>query len=262
MRNLAIRQRVLIVVALAAIAALAWAYVVRLAGDSGDSSMAGMSMDASMSTPLAGDWTAADFGLTFAMWAVMMTAMMTPTAAPMVLAFAAVNRGRREQSSGYAPTAVFVAGYLVVWTSFGVLAALAQWGFQRMSLLSDELATTSSVLGGALLIAAGVYQWSPLKRACLGACRTPLSFILTEWRDGRRGAVVMGTRHGLYCLGCCWALMAMLFVGGVMNLLWVAAIAGFVLIEKIAPRTEPWVSRSAGLVLFAWGIWTLTRAAA
>ena len=262
MRGPATRQRVLLVVALAAIAALAWAYVVRLAGDTGDSSMAGMSLDASMSRPQAGGWTGADFGLTFAMWAVMMTAMMTPSAAPMVLTFAAVNRGRRAQSSDYVPTAVFVAGYLVVWGTFGVLAALAQWGFQRASLLSDQLATTSAVLGGALLIAAGIYQWSPLKRACLVACRTPLSFIMTEWRDGHRGAVVMGARHGLYCLGCCWALMALLFVGGVMNLLWVAAIAGFVLIEKAAPKAEPWVSRGAGLALVAWGVWTFSRAVA
>jgi len=211
--------------------------------------------------PMWAPWSVREFLLTFAMWAVMMVAMMVPPAAPMILLFGTVHRRRREAGHAAVPTTVFLLGYLAVWAAFSLLAVLAQWALHAAALISPMLVSTSPVLGAALLIGAGIYQWTPLKHACLAKCRSPLGFLLTEWRDGARGAFVMGVRHGAYCTGCCWALMALLFVGGVMNLLWVAAIAGFVLAEKVAPAGRA-VGRIAGLVLVAWGGWMVLSAGA
>jgi predicted metal-binding membrane protein len=186
----------------------------------------------------------------------MMTAMMLPSAAPMILLVAGVNRRRRERASPAVPTAVFVTGYLVVWTSFSAIAALAQWGLHEAALLSPQMASTSPILGGLLLLIAGAYQFLPVKSACLSGCRSPLGFLAGEWREGRAGALLMGLRHGRLCLGCCWALMTLLFVAGVMNLLWVATIAGLVLIEKVS-RSGPHIGRLAGLALAGWGVWML-----
>jgi predicted metal-binding membrane protein len=194
-----------------------------------------------------------DLVLLWVMWAVMMVAMMVPTATVMVLTFATVNRRRRARSGPYAPTAIFLAGYVVVWAGFSVVATLAQWGLHEAALLSPMMVGTSSTLGGLLLLAAGLFQWTPVKRACLTHCRSPLAFLMTEWREGRRGALVMGLRHGMFCTGCCWFLMALLFVAGVMNLLWVAALTAFVLIEKVVPRGEI-VGRVAGGVLVVAGV--------
>jgi predicted metal-binding membrane protein len=197
----------------------------------------------------------------FLMWTVMMIAMMVPSAGPMILAFATINR-RRAAAGGLAvPTAIFLAGYLVAWTAVSLVATLAQWALQAVALLAPETLSVTPVAGGLLLLAAGIWQLTPIKYACLARCQSPLGFILSEWREGGRGAFVMGLRHGVFCVGCCWTLMALLFVAGVMNLLWVAAIAAFVLVEKIAPpgRLVSWVS---GAVLLAWGAWVLARALA
>jgi predicted metal-binding membrane protein len=187
------------------------------------------------------------------MWTVMMVAMMTPAAAPMIATFAAVRRRRATTGRVAVPTAIFVVGYLTVWTVFSVLAALAQTWLHSKALLSAAMAPTTPLLGGMLLITTGVYQWTPLKRVCLRACRSPLAFLTTRWREGRRGAVAMGLDHGLYCLGCCWALMALVFAAGVMNLGWVALVAVAVLVEKVAPRGDA-VGRLAGLLLFVAGL--------
>ena len=242
------RDRVVVLSGLALIAALSWAYVYSLAA--GMRNMDEMGME--MAVPRMQAWGVADFAMAFAMWAVMMVAMMTPSAAPMILMFAGVNRRRREQQASYVPTSVFLVGYLAVWGAFSVLAASAQWGLQAASLLSPTMASTSPVLGGVLLLAAGVYQWTPLKHACLSKCRSPLGFVLNEWREGKWGAFRMGLKHGAYCAGCCWSLMALLFVAGVMNLLWVAAIAGFVLLEKAVPGGQR-LGRTAGVMLAGWG---------
>lgn len=199
-------------------------------------------------------WRSRDFLATLSMWIVMMAAMMLPSAAPMVLVFAAVQRKRREQSEPFVSTGVFLLGYLVVWTVFSIAATLAQWGLHAGSLLSSAMVIASPVIGGVFLIAAGIFQWTPLKDACLTQCASPLSFIMTQWREGAGGAVRMGLRHGLFCVGCCGFLMGVLFVAGVMNLLWVAAIAAFVLVEKIVPRRR-WVSRLGGAALLLWGLW-------
>jgi predicted metal-binding membrane protein len=150
----------------------------------------------------------------------------------------------------------FTLGYLVAWTAFAVVAATVQWVLHGAALLSPAMTSASPLLGGMLLIAAGVYQWLPLKAACLTHCRSPLDFFAAEWREGEAGALAMGFRHGLHCVGCCWLLMGLLFVAGVMNLLWIAAIAGFVLVEKVLPGGRI-VGRVAGAVLVVWGLLTV-----
>ena len=179
------------------------------------------------------DWSAANWLAVFIMWAVMMAAMMLPTAMPMVSVFGTLNRAR-----GTGQTAAFIAGYLALWTAFGAAATAAQWMLQTRGLLSPMIVSMSPVLSAALLAIAGAFQFTPLKQACLRACRSPLGFLLTDWRDGLWGAARMGVRHGLHCLGCCWALMALLFVGGAMNLLWIAALTLLVAIEMFAPKGD------------------------
>jgi predicted metal-binding membrane protein len=180
-------------------------------------------------------WTPTEFGLRLAMWAVMMVAMMVPTAAPMTLMYAAVARKAAAQHNPLAPTFVFVAGYIAMWTVFSLAATIAQYALDRTALLSPMMVFRSSLFGAAVLIAAGIYQFTPLKNACLRNCRTPANFLSRYWRTGNLGAFRMGLRLGAYCVGCCWILMGLLFVGGVMNLLWIAAIAIFVLLEKTVP---------------------------
>jgi predicted metal-binding membrane protein len=180
-------------------------------------------------------WTAAEFGLGLVMWTAMMVAMMVPTAAPMTLVYAAVARKAAREGSPVPPTFVFVAGYLTIWALFSVAATAVQGGLGRLALLSPTMASASPVLGSSLLIAAGIYELTPYKHACLAHCRAPAHFISHRWRGGRAGAFRMGLELGSYCLGCCWVLMGLLFVGGVMNLLWIAAIAAFILLEKTMP---------------------------
>ena len=197
-------------------------------------------------------WTAADVWLTFAMWAVMMIGMMTGTAAPVLLLFAGARAGRGERG---VPLAVllFGLGYLTVWVGFSAGAALAQWRLHEAAMLSPAMAASSPRLAGAILIAAGAYQLTPFKGACLTQCRSPLGFLLGNWRHGTTGALRMGIRHGAHCLGCCWALMCVLFVVGVMNLAWVAALSAFVLVEKIGPAGMV-AARIAGAAMVVLGM--------
>jgi len=246
------RDRRVVLAGLAGVTALSWAYLMYEASRMTTMPMPGMSMAMPQWQP----WGAVDFLLMLLMWAVMMVAMMVPSATPMVLAFTSVHRRQVGEADAVAPTALFLGGYAIVWSVFSLAATLAQWGLHQAALISPMMVSTSPVLGGSILIAAGAFQWSGLKRVCLSNCRTPLAFLLTEWRAGPRGALVMGLRHGAFCTGCCWALMALLFVGGVMNLLWVTVIAAFVLAEKIAPQGLR-VARVAGLGLMACGSWLL-----
>ena len=249
------RDRLAIVAGILGVAALAWAHLLGMAPH--DAGMgAGGRGDMGMAMPHMQPWGGADLALPVAMWAVMMVAMMLPSAAPLVLLFAATARRRRERRSPAAPTSALAAGYLLTWTAFSVAAGLAQWGLHRAALLSPGMASTSPTFGGLLLIGAGVYQWTPLKGRCLAECRSPLGFLSREWREGTHGALVMGARHGLFCVGCCWVLMALLFVAGVMNLVWVAGLAAFVLVEKAAPAGGR-LGKLAGVLLVAWGSWVL-----
>ena len=225
------RDRAIVLAGLVGVAALAWVYLFTMAAETGSGDMGG-----TMAALRVRPWGGLDFLLMFLMWAVMMVAMMVPSAAPVILLFAAVSRKQRERGHPFAPVGTFVAGYIAVWSAFSALATLLQWGLEQAALLSPMLVGTSPLLGGGLLIVAGIYQWTPLKHACLRHCRSPLHFLTHGMRKGTGGAFVMGLEHGAFCVGCCWVLMGLLFVGGVMNLLWVAAIAAFVLLEKVVPH--------------------------
>lgn len=198
----------------------------------------------------------ADFGIAFFMWTIMMIAMMLPSALPFVWAFGGEHRRRQEHDLPYVPAVVFLAGYFALWTAFSGLAAALQLALHDAAMLSARVSAASSVFAGAILLAAGVYQWTPFKAACLRHCRSPLSFLLSDWREGSWGAFRMGAEHGLFCLGCCWLLMLLPFAGGVMNPAWMAAIAVFILIEKAAPG-GPWFGKAAGAALAFAGIWMM-----
>lgn len=247
---LPMRDRAIIWTGIVTISALAWLYLARMpmgaGGASGSMTMRGMIM------PMAHRWSAADVWLTFLMWAVMMVAMMLPTASPMLLTYARISRSRDAGAAATRRVWSFATGYLAAWTIFSVGATALQYGLQRADIIDDALRTTP-LAGAIILIAAGVYQLTPLKSACLRNCRSPLGFFMTEWRDGASGALGMGLKHGVSCVGCCWMLMAMLFVAGAMNLVWVAAITVFVLLEKVAPFGRA-IAAAAGLLLLASGL--------
>jgi len=250
------RERAVVGGGLAVLGAIGWLVLVRLAATM---PRADTAMDA-MAMPHLRPWAPVDVLLLFVMWASMMVAMMVPAAAPMILTFTAVNRRRAAAGRPLVHTGAFVAAYLLVWVGYSLLATGAQSVMHAAALLSPTMATATPHVGGAVLVAAGVFQWTPLKRACLVACRSPLTFLMTRWREGGRGALRLGLQHGLYCVGCCWLLMALLFVAGVMNLAWVAAIAAFVLVERVAPWGAG-VGRLGGAALVALGVTVLVRAA-
>lgn len=233
------QDRRIVAAALAAMVVLAWLYLFRLAGGTGAMELA--------------PWGLAEWVLTSLMWAVMMIGMMIPSAAPMILLFAGLRRRKRPRAALGGEIAVFMSGYILVWTGFSVAATALQWSLEQAALLSPMMVSLSPQLNGAILIAAGIYQWLPIKDVCLRQCRDPARFLSEHWRPGTAGALGMGLRHGLFCLGCCWVLMALLFVGGVMNLVWIALIAGLVLIEKLAPRGAR-LGRLGGLGLAAAGL--------
>lgn len=241
-------DRLFVFSGLTAITVLSWAYMVWMAMD-----MTGTGMN--MAKPCLMHWGAWDVVHLFIMWAVMMAAMMLPAATPMILMFVTVNRQRGKKQDFLIATWIFVLGYLIVWTAYSALATLAQWGLHFAALLTHTMVITSPFLGGAMLLAAGVFQWTPFRDACMSKCRSPLGFIMKEWREGRRGALIMGMKHGLFCVGCCWLLMTLSFVLGVMNLLWMAALTAFMLLEKVTDNK--WISRTAGLTLVAWGLWVV-----
>jgi predicted metal-binding membrane protein len=260
------RDRAAVAGGLIVLAALAWAYVVWVAAgmDMGGMDMSGYRTipgSAGLMTLETAPWTRVEFAYTLAMWIVMMVGMMTPSAAPMILIYARVARQAAAGGKPFAPSIWFVIGYLALWTAFALGATLMQWGLQRAALLTPTMASSSVVLGGFLLIAAGLYQWTPLKNACLRRCRAPLLFIQEHggFRGDVAGCLLLGIKHGAYCVGCCWALMALLFVGGVMNVLWVAAISIFILAEKVVGSGRA-VSLVAGTCLVAAGLQQVTTA--
>jgi predicted metal-binding membrane protein len=214
-----------------------------------------------MATPAS--WDLAYGGIMVSMWWVMMIAMMVPSAAPMILLYAAVARRQREKGSDVLlPTGAFAWGYVALWGFFSVIAAALQWGFEAAGILSPMMMNSTSLLfAAAILVAAGLYQLTPAKQACLRHCRGPIQFLMGHWRPGRWGAFRMGAEHGAYCLGCCWALMALLFFGGVMNLYWIAGLAVIVLLEKTIPAGDM-VGKVTGGLLVLWGATFLYQAMA
>ena len=223
-----------------------------MSGRAMDEGASGAMQDLAMAAMAPMPWTPGYAALMFFMWWIMMMAMMLPSAAPMILLFAMINRKQREKGAPYVPTAIFAAGYALVWAVFSGVAVTAQWGLERAGLLSSMMASTSAMIGAGLLIAAGIYQLTPLKQACLRHCRSPIFFITHHWRPGDLGALRMGVEHGAFCTGCCWFLMALLFYGGVMNLFWIVGLAVFVLLEKTIPAGH-WLGRMTGALLIAWG---------
>lgn len=246
------RDRILISACIALITALAWAYLVHLNRQMASAAEYDKAM-AAMGMTLHGPWTAADAFFTFAMWAVMMAGMMAVSAAPVILLFAAAQ-AKRGHPGASPPVLAFGSGYFVVWTVFSACATLAQGILHQTSMLSPAMAASSSRLGGIILIVAGAYQVTSWKSACLTHCRGPLRFLMTHWREGTFGGFRMGLHHGLHCLGCCWALMAVLFVVGVMNLVWVAALTAFVLLEKFGPAGK-WITHLSGVAMVALGVY-------
>ena len=260
------RDRTIIAAALVALTLLAWGDLWWLADDM---AMGGMDMTGfrmvpagiGMMMPAAASWRPIEFAFVFAMWVVMMIGMMTPSAAPMVLLYARVGRQAANQNRPFAATIWFLGGYFLAWIVFSLIATLAQWGLERAALLTPMMAGASGIVGGCLLIVAGLYQWSPLKDVCLRQCQAPWLFVQRHggFRRDAKGSIALGARHGAYCIGCCWALMAPLFVGGVMNILWIAALAILVLGEKVIPAGRQ-ISGIVGAGLIACGAWLLVSA--
>ncbi len=243
------RDRAIVTAALAGLIVLSWIYLVPTALD----------MHGAMSGPsawmMAATWDARYFALVFLMWCVMMVGMMLPSAAPMILLFAKAVQVSSHTEAPIARTYAFAGGYLAAWIAFSLAATILQGLLARAALLSPMMAYTSAAIGALTLIASGLYQWTPLKRLCLMHCRSPL-YWLYGWRPGVRGALRMGALQGLYCVGCCWVLMLLLFFGGVMNLTWIALIAGFVLLERLVPFGMR-VGQIGGALLVAVGVWFL-----
>jgi predicted metal-binding membrane protein len=239
------RERIAIGAGLAIVSGLSWAYLYHDAtvGHCSRMDHAG---------------TAFDFLMLLVMWTVMMAAMMLPSAAPMILMFAKVNRQRAARAAPAFPITAFAFGYLLVWTIFSVAATTVQWWLSSAAMLTMTMELASGPIAAGLLIVAGVFQWTPIKHMCLQHCHTPFAFLMRYWRDGRLGAFQMGLRHGMYCVGCCWAVMGLLFVAGVMNLVWVLALSVLVLLEKLVPR----LAQPAGIAMIAAGVFILVRGGA
>jgi predicted metal-binding membrane protein len=265
------QDRVILVAGLLAVIVVSWVWLLFGAGMTMDafemtqmSKPVGLSSDKDMTgqdstmsaMPVAMvqsvEWTIDYALLMFTMWWVMMIAMMLPSASPMLLLFARLNRMEKSRGRPFVQTGIFAAGYLMAWGLFSAVAAALQWAFEASGLLSSMMVSTSSVLGGFLLIAAGAWQLTPIKQACLRRCRSPIGFLSSHWRNGRCGAIRMGLQHGMYCLGCCWFLMGLLFYGGVMNLYWIIGLAAFILIEKLSPAGH-WLGKVVGVGVLGWG---------
>jgi predicted metal-binding membrane protein len=258
------RDRIVIIAALALLTALALSYVLWL---SADMAMGGMDMTGfrmipagqGLMVPASAPWQLVEFAYVFVMWTVMMLGMMTPAAAPMFLIYARVGRQTDAPGSPLAATAWFAAGYFLVWIAFSLFATLVQWALERSALLDFTMTSTSNVLGGIVFVAAGLYQWTRLNELCLTECQQPFAFIMRHcgYRRDALGCVMLGLRHGAYCVGCCWALMALLLVGGVMNVLWIVLLALLAYLERITSMGRL-IARLAGIVLIAGGAWLLS----
>ncbi len=242
------RDHIVLTGALVLVAGLAWVYMARMA--------AGPAPTCHFPSAGVRLWSTFDFGAAVAMWVVMMVAMMLPIVSPWLLALSMAAREREPGPAPYPEVGGFLLGYGAVWVGYSVLAAAGQMLLQRMALLSSEGVLTSPIVGGALLGVAGVYQWTPFRDSCMTHCRSPFAFFLSDWRAGSWGAFSMGARHGIYCAGCCWALMALSFVFGVMSLAWMGLLTAFLLLEKVT-SAGPWLGRAAGALLLGDALWSL-----
>jgi predicted metal-binding membrane protein len=243
-------DRAMLVATIAIVTVLCWSWIVPMARD-----MYG-AMNGPSAWMMADIWTARYLVLLWAMWAVMMAGMMLPSAAPMFLLYAAAMRNGPDPDAGRLRIYAFAVGYVLIWSAFSMGATMLQWLLAHLLLLTPMMEIATPRAGGAVLLVAGIYQWSGLKHACLRACQSPLGFLASHWRAGAAGALRMGVEHGVVCVGCCWALMLLLFVGGVMNLWVIGALTGFVLIEKLVP-VGALGTRVTGTLLAIVGLWML-----
>jgi len=250
-------DRKIVVATLTLVAAFAWAYTLLGVGmdmNALEMTRSSSAMTGEGSMPMSGtQWSTGHAAVMLAMWWFMMVAMMLPSAAPTILLAAALNRRSQTGRPPYGAASFFVSGYLLAWLFFSVAAVAAQWVLESTGALSSMLQSTSSNLTGGLLLAAGLWQLTPIKQACLRHCRSPVQYLVQHRKPGNRGALVMGLGHGTYCLGCCWFLMALLFAGGVMNLFWIVGLALFVLVEKLFAGGV-WFGRTTGVGLIAAGV--------
>ena len=237
-------DRLIILAGIAIVSVIAWMH------------MAGMTLERGhlVSHHSVDHWTISTFLSHFVMWIVMMVAMMLPTAGPMILTFSTISRGQRQKKLPYVNTSIFVVGYIIVSIGYSLAATFLQWWLHNNAMLTSIGASNSHILSGMLLGVAGIYQWSRLKHACLRFCRNPFNYLMTNWREGSTGALYMGLKHGLLCTGCCWALMALMFVGGVMNLLWMVVVTAIILIEKVAPKGDVF-AKIAGVAMMTSGVY-------
>ena len=243
------RDRAVVLTSIIVLIVLAWIYTSNLAGNAAQ-------MSDLMAMPNLGRWGMAEFTFMFIMWATMMVAMMLPSTTPMILLFSRICEKRKFEQRPFAPTMTFVGGYLFVWIGFSLAATALNWLLHAGGQLTSMMGHTPPLVGGVILVAAGVFQWTPLKAVCLKHCRSPIGFLMAHWREGTVDAMRMGFHHGAYCLGCCWMLMVLLFVLGVMNLPWVAVLTIVVLAEKVLPGGM-WLSRILGGLLVMWGGWLI-----
>jgi predicted metal-binding membrane protein len=245
-------RRAVVTGALIAVIAAAWGYFLLGAGIE-------MKIGGGQIMTMPPVWNLPYAALILAMWIVMMMAMMLPSALATVVLVSVLAEDRLDNST-LAPASgmLFALGYLLIWCGFSCVATLLQWVLDKVGLLSETMALANATLASTVLIATGIYQWTPLKNACLSHCRSPTEFLVHHWRRGTVGVVRLGVRHGLFCLGCCWMLMILSFVGGLMNAGWVGAIALFVLLEKTMPGGD-WMGRFCGALLIAWGGIDLAR---
>ena len=273
-----LKDRMTVYVGVLIILIVSWGYIIGMGWHMGtlpfiENSNMSMNMDQSMSMndkkssildtvlmwmpPSQGEWMFKDFFLLFIMWSVMMIAMMTPSILPMVMLFTVLNSKNKKNNKLSASPLIFLIGYLVIWILFSLVITFPQYAMHKSGLLNPMMEPTHAYLGSAILILAGIYQFTPFKDACLSVCQSPLSFLMNNWKEGNLGAFLIGYKHGFYCIGCCWFLMMTLFALGVMNILWVAVLTLFVMFEKLSYRFPLLFRYSTGAIFIAWGI-TLT----
>jgi predicted metal-binding membrane protein len=254
LRNLLLpKERIVILNALGVIVLLSWVYLFDMARE-----MDGTVSDGHCASMAGEPWSVGYFTAILVMWIIMMVGMMVPSAIPMVLIYASIVRKAAREGSSLAATEIFVAGYVIIWSLFALVATIAQWALDQVALLSPMMTSNSNILGGLLLLTAGAYQLTPLKRTCLQHCRSPIQFLSSRWKTGSLGGFQMGVEHGSFCLGCCWVLMALLFVGGVMNLWWIGGLTLFVLFEKVVPFGAI-AGRTLGAMVAVCGVLVLAR---
>jgi predicted metal-binding membrane protein len=237
-------DRLIVIAGIAALSFICWRYMAKMS----------VTTEFLISVHTAHPWKINDLVSHFIMWLIMMIAMMLPTAGPMISTFSFISRKRKQKEQPYVNTSIFVMGYLIVSAGFSFLVSFLQWWLHNNALLTSVGASNSYLFSGVLLLAAGIFQWSKIKQACLRFCRNPFNFLMANWKEGIPGALHMGIKHGLLCTGCCWALMLLMFVGGVMNLLWMIVITAIILIEKMAPRGDIF-AKAVGVAMAATGIY-------